>query len=77
MAGLDVVELLRVENVLAVMGKECRDSRYNAGAIGAGQGQHELMIGHETGLFAIESAGRGPCSITRDALAPILAEASK
>ena len=51
MAGLDVVELLRVENVLPVMGEECRNGGNDAGPVGAGQGQHELMIGHGAGLL--------------------------
>ena len=46
MTGLDVVELLGVENVLPVMGKKRRDRRDDAGTIRAGQGQHVLMIGH-------------------------------
>ena len=44
--GLDVVELLGVEDVLAVMGKEGRHRRDDAGTIRAGQGQDELMVGH-------------------------------
>jgi hypothetical protein len=51
MAGLEVVELLRVENVLSVMGEECRHRGNDAGPVGAGKSQYELMIGHErTGL---------------------------
>ena len=45
-AGLDVVELLGVEDVLPVMGKKGRHRRNDAGAVRAGQGQDELMIGH-------------------------------
>ena len=48
MTGLDVVELLGVENVLPVMGQKGRDGRDDAGAIRAGQRQHVLMIGHGT-----------------------------
>ncbi len=44
--GLDIVELLGVENVLPIMGEERRDGRDDAGTIRAGQGQHILMIGH-------------------------------
>ena len=44
--SLDVRELLGVEDVLAVMGEEGRDRRDNAGAIGTGERQHILMIGH-------------------------------
>jgi hypothetical protein len=46
MTGLDVIELLGVEDVLPVMGKERRYRRNDAGTIRAGQGQNELMIGH-------------------------------
>ena len=46
MAGLDVIELLGVEDVLAVMSEERRYRRNDAGTIRAGQGQNELMIGH-------------------------------
>jgi hypothetical protein len=46
MTGLDVIELLGVENVLPVMGKERRYRRDDAGTIRAGQCQNELMIGH-------------------------------
>ena len=46
LVGLDVVELLGVENVLAVMGKKGRHRGNDAGAIRTGQGQDELMIGH-------------------------------
>ena len=46
MAGLDIVELLRVEDVLAIMGQEGRHRGNDAGTIGAGQGQDELTIGH-------------------------------
>jgi hypothetical protein len=35
------------------MGKECRNRGNDAGPVGAGQGQHELMIGHGAGWFAI------------------------
>ena len=51
MAGFDVIELLRVENVLPVMGEECRNGGNDAGPVGAGQRQHELMIGHGAGLL--------------------------
>jgi hypothetical protein len=44
--GLDVIELLGVQNVLPVMGEKGRHRRDDAGAIRAGQGQDELMIGH-------------------------------
>ena len=53
MAGFEIIELLRVENVLPVMGKECRNRGNDAGPVGAGQGQDELMIGHGAGWFAI------------------------
>jgi hypothetical protein len=53
MAGFDIIELLRIENGLTVMGKECRNRGNDAGPVGAGQGQHELMIGHGAGWFAI------------------------
>ena len=43
---LNIRELLGVQDVLAVMGKERRDRRHDAGAIGTGQRQHILMIGH-------------------------------
>ena len=74
MAGFDIVELLRVENVLPVMGEECRNGGYDAGPVGAGQGQHELMIGHGAAC-AIFEGGRmrfAACSIICNALAPIL-----
>ena len=54
--GLDVVELLGVENVLPVMGKKGRHRRNDAGAIRTGQGQDELMIGH--GADAGYNSGR-------------------
>ena len=44
--GLDVAELLGVENVLPVMGKERRHRGYDSGAVRAGKCQDELMIGH-------------------------------
>ena len=47
MTGLDVVELLGVENVLPVMGQKRRHRGDDAGPVGTGQRQHELMIGHE------------------------------
>ena len=53
MAGLDVVELLGVEDVLAVMGQEGRHRGDDAGAIRTGQGQDELMIGHGADLTTI------------------------
>ena len=46
MPGLDIVELLGVENVLAVMGQKRRHRGDDAGAIRTGQRQDELMIGH-------------------------------
>ena len=46
MTGLDVVELLGIENVLPVMGQEGGDGRDDAGAVRTGQGQDILMIGH-------------------------------
>jgi hypothetical protein len=63
MAGFDVVELLRVENILPVMGEECRNGGNDAWPVGARQRQHELMIGHGADLFAIlpvESKAGGP-----------------
>ncbi len=36
MPGLDVIVLLGVENVLPVMGQECRDGRHDAGTIRTG-----------------------------------------
>jgi hypothetical protein len=36
MAGLDVVVLLGVENILAIMGKEGGNRRYDAGTVRAG-----------------------------------------
>ena len=44
--GLDVVELLGVQDVLPVMGEKGRHRGNDAGAIRAGQGQDELVIGH-------------------------------
>ena len=44
----DVRELLGVEDILAVMGEKGRHRRDDAGAIGTGQRQHILMIGHGT-----------------------------
>src|SRR5665647_1652512 len=44
--GLDVVELLGVENVLPVMGQERGNGRNDAGTVRTGQGQDILMIGH-------------------------------
>ena len=55
--GLDVVELLGVEDVLPVMGQKRRHRGDDAGAVRAGQGQDELMIGHGADLTTIE-AGR-------------------
>ena len=52
MTGLDIVELLGVENVLPVMGKERRHRGHDAGTIRAGQRQDELMIGHGADLVA-------------------------
>ena len=46
LVGLDVVELLGVQDVLPVMGEKGRHRGNDAGAIRAGQGQDELMIGH-------------------------------
>ena len=57
MPGLDVVELLGVENVLPVMGEKRRHRRNDAGTIRAGQGQDELMIGHGADLTAIQAEG--------------------
>ncbi len=79
MTGLDVVELLGVEDVLPVMGKERRHRGDDAGAVRTGQCQHKLMIGHGAGLTIIQ-AGNGdlrPCSITRGGLAPIPPEGSR
>jgi hypothetical protein len=45
-AGLDVIELLGIENVLPVMGEKRRHRGYDAGAIRTGQCQHKLMVGH-------------------------------
>ena len=44
--GLDIVELLRIENVLAVLGQKRRDGGDDAGTIRTGQRQYELMVGH-------------------------------
>ena len=55
--GLDVIELLRIENVLSVLGEERRDRRHDAGAVGTGQGQDELMIGHGADLATIQAEG--------------------
>ena len=73
MAGLHVVELLGVEDVLPVMGKERRHRGYDAGAVRTGQCQYELMIGHGAGLTTIQAwnGDLWPCSITRGGLAPI------
>jgi hypothetical protein len=77
MTGLDVVELLGVEDVLPVMGKKGRHRGDDAGPVGAGQCQHELMIGHGAAWLGSGWTGVSqPCSITRDDLAPIPAEAS-
>ena len=46
MTGLDVVELLGIQNVLAIMGQEGGNRRNDAGAVRTGQGQDVLMIGH-------------------------------
>ena len=74
MAGLDVVELLGVEDVLPVMGQKRRHRGNDAGAIRTGQGQDELMVGHGRWL-RFRGYGRNgdlrPCSITGGALAPI------
>ena len=77
MAGLDVVELLGVENVLPVMGQERRNRRNDAGTIRTGQGQHELMIGHGGLGLRFETDGTaicGPALSPADALAPIPAD---
>ena len=78
-AGLDVVELLRVEDVLPVIGEERRHRGYDTGAVRTGQCQHKLMIGHGVGLITIqaENSDLRPCSITRDGLAPIPPEGSR
>jgi hypothetical protein len=44
--GLDVVELLGIENVLSVVGQKGRHRRDDAGTIRTGQGQDILMIRH-------------------------------
>ena len=44
--GLDVVELLGVQDVLSIMGEKGRHRGHDSGAIRAGQGQDELVIGH-------------------------------
>ena len=44
--GLDIVELLRVENVLSVMGQKRRYRGDDARPVRAGERQDELMIGH-------------------------------
>jgi len=46
MPGLDVIELLGVENVLPVMSQERRHRGYDPRAVRAGKCQDELMIGH-------------------------------
>ena len=70
--GLDVVELLGVQNVLPVMGEERRYGRDDAGTIRAGQGQNELMVGHgglddfrETGGTAICGPALSPATALR------------
>ena len=44
--GLDIVELLGVENVLPVMGQKRRYRGDDARPVGTGKRQDELMIGH-------------------------------
>jgi hypothetical protein len=61
MTGFDIIELLRVENVLPVMGEECRNGGNDAGPVGAGQGQHELMMGHEAACRILEANGARFC----------------
>jgi hypothetical protein len=46
MPGLDIVELLGVENVLPVMGQKGRHRGNDARTIGTGERQDKLMIGH-------------------------------
>jgi hypothetical protein len=46
MTGLDVIELLGIENVLPVMGEERGDGRDDAGTVRTRQGQHIAMVGH-------------------------------
>ncbi len=55
--GLDVVELLGIQDVLPVMGEKRRHRGDDAGAVRAGQGQDELMIGHGADLITIQAEG--------------------
>ena len=50
--GLDIVELLSVENVLSVMGQKRRYRGDDARPVRAGEREDELMIGHGETLAA-------------------------
>jgi hypothetical protein len=64
MPGLDIVELLCVENVLPVMRKKGRHCRHNARAVRAGQSHDELAVGHGEGLDGNLGMEVAPCSIS-------------
>jgi hypothetical protein len=46
MTGLEIAELLGIEDVLAIMRQKGGDGRDDARTIRTGQGQNILMIGH-------------------------------
>jgi hypothetical protein len=79
MAGLDVVELLGVKDILPVMGKERRHRGHDSRTVRTGQGQNELMIGHGAGLTTIwaRKISGPPCSNIGNRLAPIPLEGSR
>ena len=54
--GLDVIELLGIQDVLSVVGEKGRHRGNDARAIRAGQGQDELVIGHGD-LITIQAEG--------------------
>ncbi len=56
-AGLGVVELLRVENVAAALEKAGRDFGDDAGAVGAGKGEDVARAGHVEFAFLTRRAG--------------------
>jgi hypothetical protein len=48
MSGLDVVELLGVEDALTIVGEKRRHCGYDIGPIRTGQGQDKLIVEHGT-----------------------------
>ena len=70
--GLDVVELLGIEDVLPVMGQERRYRGHDSGTVRTGESHDEVMIGHDEGLdYNSGGTAVAPCSIIANSLAPI------